>query len=105
MNLNTSHLPLLVSIILGLCRAGVQIMLTTHSLFLLRELVIQLSEKPNEKLSRRFFGLQPPQDSQRGVRTSSGHALDEIDHIDSLEAEMEQADRYLNMNFEPSEPA
>lgn len=105
MNLNTSHLPLLVSIILGLCRAGVQIMLTTHSLFLLRELVIQLSEKPNEKLSRRFFGLQPPQDNQRGVRTSSGQALDEIDHIDSLEAEMEQADRYLNMNFEPSEPA
>lgn len=105
MNLNTSHLPLLVSIILGLCRAGVQVMLTTHSLFLLRELVIQLADRLNSKVSRRFFGLQPPGNSSNGVRTSTGDTLDEIDHIDSLEAEMEQADRYLNMNFEPGEQA
>ncbi|MBQ3217487.1 MAG: ATP-binding protein [Akkermansia sp.] len=105
MNINTTHLPVLVSIVLGLCRAGVQVMLTTHSLFLLRELVIQLAEPANEKLSRRFFGLQPPGNSQCGVRTSTGNSLDEIDHLDSLEAEMEQADRYLNMNFEPTEPA
>ena len=105
MNLNTTHLPVLVNIILGLCRAGVQVMLTTHSLFLLRELVIQLAEKPNDKISRRFFGLQPPGDNASGVRTSVGNTLDEIDHIDSLEAEMEQADRYLNMNFEPTEQA
>ena len=103
MNLNTSHLPMLVKIILGLCRAGVQVMLTTHSLFLLRELVIQLAQVPNEKVSRRFFGLQPPRDNRCGVRTSTGSTLDAIDHIDSLEAEMEQADRYLNMNFEPGE--
>lgn len=105
MNLNTSHLPLLVSIILGLCRAGVQVMLTTHSLFLLRELVIQLADRLNSKVSRKFFGLQPPGNSNSGVRTSTGDTLDEIDHIDSLEAEMEQADRYLNMNFEPGEQA
>lgn len=105
MNLNTSHLPLLVSIILGLCRAGVQVMLTTHSLFLLRELVIQLADRLNSRVSRKFFGLQPPGNSNSGVRTSTGDTLDEIDHIDSLEAEMEQADRYLNMNFEPGEQA
>lgn len=105
MNLNTTHLPLLVSIILGLCRAGVQVMLTTHSLFLLRELVIQLADRLNSKVSRKFFGLQPPGNSNSGVRTSTGDTLDEIDHIDSLEAEMEQADRYLNMNFEPGEQA
>ncbi len=105
MNLNTTHLPLLVNIILGLCRAGVQLMLTTHSLFLLRELVIQLADRQNGKLSRRFFGLQPPGDNRCGVRTSVGNALDEIDHIDSLDAEMEQADRYLNMNLEPGEQA
>ena len=105
MNLNTSHLPLLVSIILGLCRAGVQVMLTTHSLFLLRELVIQLADRLNSRVSRKFFGLQPPGNSSNGVRTSTGDTLDEIDHIDSLEAEMEQADRYLNMNFEPGEQA
>ena len=98
MNLNTTHLPLLVNMMMGLSRAGVQIMLTTHSLFLLRELIIQLAERRNQHLSRRFFGMQPPCTSQSGVRTSVGNTLEEIDHIDSLEAEMEQADRYLNMS-------
>lgn len=101
MNLNTTHLPLLVRVLMGLCRCGVQLMLTTHSLFLLRELVIQLADKRNSRLTRRFFGLQPPTDNHSGVRTSAGNTLDEIDHLDSLEAEQEQADRYLNMPANP----
>ena len=105
MNLNTTHLPLLVRILMGLCRAGVQVMLTTHSLFMLRELVIQLAEKRHTEISRRFFGMQPAFSSSQGVRTSAGNSIDEIDHIDSLDAEMEQADRYLNMNYNPEEEA
>ncbi|MBE6420297.1 MAG: hypothetical protein E7031_09235 [Akkermansiaceae bacterium] len=105
MNLNTTHLPLLVRILMGLCHAGVQVMLTTHSLFLLRELVIQLAEKKHTKISRRYFGMQPANSTSMGVRTSAGNSLDEIDHIDSLDAEMEQADRYLNMNYNPGEEA
>lgn len=97
MNLNTSHLPATVSMMMGLCRAGVQLMLTTHSLFLLRELVIQLAEPVNRGLARRFFGLQPAKDNRSGVITSCGDSLSEIDHLDSLEAEAEQADRYMNM--------
>lgn len=97
MNLNTTHLPLLVSVLLGLCRAGVQLMLTTHSLFLLRELVIQLADKRNARLPRRFFGLQPPAGQTEGAVCSAGDSLDEISPIASLEAEMEQADRYLRM--------
>lgn len=98
MNLNTSHLPATVSMMMGLCRAGVQLMLTTHSLFLLRELVIQLAEPLNHELPRRFIGLQPAPDNRSGVITSSGNSLAEIDHLDSLDAEMEQADRYLSMS-------
>ena len=105
MNLNTTHLPRLVSILMGLCHAGVQVMLTTHSLFLLRELVIQLADKKHNKISRRFFGMQPAYSTTQGVRTSAGNSLDEIDQISSLEAEMEQADRYLNMNLNPGEMA
>ncbi len=104
MNLNTTHLPLLVRVLMGLCRSGVQLMLTTHSLFLLRELVIQLTDKRHARLTRRFFGLQPPSDPHSGVRTSVGNSLDEIDRIDSLEAEQEQADRYLRMPS-PSAPS
>ncbi len=106
MNLNTTHLPLLVRMMMELCHAGVQLMLTTHSLFLLRELVIQLAEPGNKKTRRRFIGLQPPQSSQSGVRSCCGDNLTQIDHLDSLDAEMEQADRYLNMqaDYLPPEP-
>lgn len=93
MNLNATHLPQLVTILLALCRAGVQVMLTTHSLFLLRELTIQLAEKGNH-VPHRFFGLQP---QAEGVRVSSSGDLAGLEQPDSLEAEMLQADRYLNM--------
>ncbi len=106
MNLNSTHLPLLVRMMMELCHAGVQLMLTTHSLFLLRELVIQLAAPANKKMSRRFIGLQPPLATGSGVRSSSGDDLTQIDHLESLDAEMEQADRYLNMqvDYTPSEP-
>jgi len=97
MNLNATHLPILVSIMMGMCRAGIQLMLTTHSLFLLRELTIQLSSPLNRHVTRRFFGLQPPEERQEGVCLSSGETLDDISPIESLSAEMEQADRYLNL--------
>ncbi len=107
MNLNTSHLPLLVRMMMELCHAGVQLMLTTHSLFLLRELVIQLADPANKNTRRRFIGLQPPLTGGSGVRSSSGDDLSQIDRLDSLDAEMEQADRYLNMQADymtPPEP-
>ncbi len=97
MNLNTTHLPLLVCMMMELCHAGVQLMLTTHSLFLLRELVIQLAEEGHKKIRRHFIGLQPPLKSGGGVRSSCGDDLTQIDRLDSLDAEMEQADRYLSM--------
>lgn len=97
MNLNTTHLPLLCGIMLGLCEAGVQLMLTTHSLFLLRELVIRLGQESRRALSRRFFGLQPQGATPGTVRVTAGDTPDEIGPLDSLEAEMEQADRYLRM--------
>lgn len=93
MNLNATHLPQLVTILLSLCRAGVQVMLTTHSLFLLRELTIQLAEQGNA-VPHRFFGLQP---QEGGVRVSSSANLAELEQPDSLLAEMQQADRYLSM--------
>ena len=95
MNLNAGHLPLLVSLMMTLCRAGIQLLLTTHSLFLLRELVIQLSEAQNQNVSRRFFGLQAGK--VEGKRVSEADELDKLAHLDSLEAEQEQADRYLSL--------
>lgn len=95
MNLNAQHLPRLVGIMTTLCRAGIQLILTTHSLFLLRELVIQLADRKNRSIARRFFGLQTPKIAGTGVRVSSADELNRLEHIASLDAETEQADRYL----------
>ena len=100
MNINTSHLPLLVNIMMALGRAGVQVVLTTHSLFLLRELTIQLAAQENRGVSRRFTGLQLEARGREGVRVSAGESMNDLDYIDSLNAEMEQADRYLGMHLE-----
>ena len=97
MNINAQHLPRLVRIMMLLCRAGIQLILTTHSLFLLRELVIQLAEKGNKGITKRFFGLQVPETAGNGVQVSAADELNELNHIASLDAESEQADRYLNL--------
>ena len=97
MNLNTSQLPELCHAMLMLCRAGVQMVITTHSLFLLRELVISLGQAEWRGLSRRFIGLQAARERYGAVQVSSGDSLDEIGPLESLNAEMAQADRYLRM--------
>ena len=98
MNLNANYLPMLVDIIMSLCRAGVQLVLTTHSLFLLRELVIQLSETKNKGVSRRYIGLKTTAEAADGRRVSEAEELSHLDHIASLQAETEQADRYLSLS-------
>lgn len=97
MNLNAAQLPELCHAMLLLCRAGVQMVITTHSLFLLRELVIQLGRQEWCGLTRRFIGLQAPRDMYGAVRVSAGDSPDEIGPLQSLEAEMAQADRYLHL--------
>ena len=69
--------------------------ITTHSLFLLRELVIRLGE--SRAISRRFIGMQAPAEPYGAVRVTAGQSPDEIGPLESLEAEMEQADRYLSI--------
>lgn len=95
MNLNTAQLPLLGGIMMGLCQAGVQLMITTHSLFLLRELVIRLNQTENRSVTRRFIGLQAPPTPYGAVQVTAGSSPHDIGPLDCLKAEMEQADRYL----------
>ena len=97
LNLNAAHLPLLCGLLLGLGEAGVQVILSTHSLFLLRELVIRLSRREGREIPRRFIGLRAPSELFGAVQVQSGETPDEIGPLESLEAEMEQADRYLRM--------
>lgn len=100
MNLNASHLPVLVKTLTGLAKTGVQVILSSHSLFLLRELMIQLSEPRNAMVQRKFFGMSVPRGDRSGVKVTWGESLEDVGPIESLEAEIEQADRYLKLSYE-----
>jgi len=78
--------------IYGLSRSGTQVFIATHSLFLLRELEIILTELPTRTGRCRFFGLQS---GKTGTEISEGDSIEDIGDISSLDEELEQSDRYL----------
>ncbi len=105
MNLNAAQLPLLCGTILELCDAGVQLILTTHSLFLLRELMIHLQRSSFRAIPRRFIGLHASGELFGAVQVQEGESADELGPLDSLQAETEQADRYLSQAASSASPS
>lgn len=93
-NLNPQLLRLVARTISNLARHGVQVVIATHSLFLMRELDIINKEN---SLDVQFIGLNAEED---GVHVSQGDDIECLDNIHSLEAELEQSDRYMKMEFE-----
>lgn len=95
---DTSLNPRLISkearFIMELAKSGVQIFTATHSLFLLRELDILHKNEKYQDVSARFFALHPGDD---GVSIQSGKVLDDLDPIASLDEELSQSDRYMEV--------
>ena len=77
------------SLILSLCAEGVQVFLTTHSLFLLREL----------GMYQEFSGLCVRWFSLTGDRVRSGFLSDDID-LHMPDSNLDQSIRYLRMEQE-----
>ncbi len=92
-NLNPQLLKLVAKAMTSLADYGIQVVVATHSLFLMRELDI-LSK--NKSTPLRFFGLS---ETPTGVEVSQGDSIENIDHIQSLEEELEQTDRYLSLEY------
>lgn len=92
-NLNPRLITKLAEALIILARHGVQIILATHSLLLLKEidLQLQLAIENNNAIPARFFALSL---GENGVETSVGNVLEEIDPITALDMEIEQAERY-----------
>jgi len=91
-NLNPKLILLVARIIVSLCKAGIQLFIATHSLFLLRELEILLSDKEFSAVSRRFIGLIPQEDSTIVEQADDAESLSTITMLDE---EIAQSDRYL----------
>lgn len=88
--------PRLIKVVaLSLCRLaeeGIQVVLATHSLFLMRELYILLQSPAFKNIDSRFFGLYFEDEE---VAVKQGTSLDDIGDIASLDEDLMQSDRYL----------
>jgi len=89
-NLNPALLRKLAAVLAELARQGFQIILATHSLFLLKELHILSRQKDAKKLPIRYFGLNAGLDGATMVTTVDD--FEKLPDIVALDAELEQAD-------------
>ena len=81
----------------ALVKAGVQVILTTHDLFLMKELSLRAiaSQMPTY-----FFSLAT---SELGLEVEQGEELDDLSHIVALDTELAQWDRGQDAQSGPSE--
>ncbi len=90
-NLNPKLIREVARAILRICRAGVQVIVATHSLFLLRELEILL-KREFEDVEPRFFALRR---SDEGTEVSQDDTLGGVDPLTLLDEDLEQSDRFV----------
>ncbi|WP_295444876.1 ATP-binding protein [uncultured Thiodictyon sp.] len=93
-NLNPELMRPMVEGIVGLAANGVQVILATHSLFVLREIEILMGDQRFKGLPTRFIALAP---GDQGVQVSSGDRPEDVDPIAALDADLEQSDRYMEL--------
>jgi len=90
-NLNPRLIKKVAKSIVELSAAGIQVFIATHSLFLLRELVLQSTKT----IDARFFGLHQRDDA---VAVEQGPSIEDIGAITALDEELEQSQRYLDQD-------
>ena len=90
-NLNPRLIREVAKAILCICKAGVQVFVATHSLFLLRELEILL-EHEFKGIDQRYFALRRGDD---GVEVSRANKAGDVDPLILLDEELSQSDRFV----------
>jgi hypothetical protein len=92
-NLNPAAIRLLAEALHALAGQGVQVILATHSLFLLREFeILQLQAQGARRVPAHYFGLG----LLRGVVTlTQGSDVVDIDPLILLDENLKQNDRYM----------
>ena len=94
-NLNPKVIVKVAEMLFALGNQGVQIILATHSLFLMRELEI-LSANDHRKAQLRFFGLHASADGT--VEVTSGDTIDASGDIAALDESLAQSRRYIEVD-------
>ena len=90
-NLNPKLIREVARAILTICEAGTQVIVATHSLFLLREFEVLL-KREFENVEHRYFALRR---GDEGVEVSQAGEVDDVDPLILLDEELEQSDRFV----------
>jgi energy-coupling factor transporter ATP-binding protein EcfA2 len=97
-NLNPRLISKLAQMLVSLAQQGTQIILATHSLFLVKELDLQLkTARRKANVPARFFALSA---GAIGVMVQAGDSAEDVEPIAALDAEIEQAERSQTMLWE-----
>lgn len=91
-NLNPRLIKLVARVIYHLSQQGIQVILATHSLFLVKELEILSTSKAFSDIEKRFFALKP---GPEGVEVEQGNAVEDLQTLVLLDEELEQSDRFM----------
>ena len=93
-NLNPSLIREVAIAILGICQAGIQVFVATHSLFLLREFELLLEKESftEVRAKTRYFALNRSDD---GVDVSQASEIGEVDPLHLLDEDLRQSDRFI----------
>jgi predicted ATPase len=95
-NLGSKLLKAVALDILQVASSGKQVFIATHSIFLLRELHI-LRARQFKHLDVRYFGLHF--DGVGGTKVAQGASMDDIGSIAALDEDLQQSDRYLDLEM------
>lgn len=91
-NLNPALVKILASVIVELSTLGIQVFLTTHNLFLLKELDMLIKEKGKfSSGDARYFNFTKP------GKVEQGNTPEDLTDILMLDESLRQSDRYLQM--------
>ena len=93
-NLNPMLIRSLAAVLTALAENGIQIIIATHSLFLLRELDLCERSRKRNKPDSRYFALRKTDDS--GIAIDVYDNVEDLTPLASLEAEIEQSERYMD---------
>ena len=92
-NLNPGLIKLIAKVIIDLSKSGIQSFVSTHSLFLMREMEILLQAKEYKKIRPKIFAMVKNADDI--VDIEQADHFDGIKNIASLDEELMQSDRFM----------
>lgn len=94
-NLNPKLIKTVAECIFELTKAGIQVFIATHSLFLLREFEILQAKAGEDMPPVRYFALNR---GDEGIELSQANSIHEVSDIVALDESLAQSDRYLDMD-------